>query len=453
MSGTDTIAAIASGHGRSARGIIRLSGPGTQTILDRMLVDAPRIQGAPGVHAARLRLPLENGGESRLPCLLLVFGEGHSYTGEASAEIQLPGNPTLLEHIVQCLLEMPGVRPARPGEYSARAFLNGKMSLDQAEGVQAAIAARSSAELDAAESLISGQTGMAYRDLADETARMLALVEAGIDFTDQEDVVPITPRKLAHGLRNCLFGLECFIGPASAATRSGAARVVLAGAPNAGKSTLFNALLGRQRAVVSETPGTTRDAIAERLSEAVDLVDIAGLDASLAGASAPDRAAQEAARLEINRADVVLWCDPSGRFDRPPAWPEGKKVIRVRTKGDLPHGPGSGEGDVAVCALDGWNLAALRRAIEDAASGLDGSRSAAESAVVPRHRRAMIVARDALRRALETAAKDEECTRLCSPEIVAGEIRLALDALGEITGRVTPDDVIGRVFALFCVGK
>ncbi|MBL8746016.1 MAG: 50S ribosome-binding GTPase [Phycisphaerae bacterium] len=459
MADGDTITALASGAGLSARGIIRLSGPAVGRVLDRWLIGASR---APGAHRARVRLALEAGGESELPCLLLVFASPRSYTGEDAAEITLPGHPALLERVARQFMSDPEVRAAQPGEFTARAFLNGKMSLDQAEGVQAAIAARSHAELAAAESLLSGEMGRAYRDLADETARLLALVEAGIDFTDQEDVVPISPRDLAHGLRNCLFGLECFLGPAAAEAARTEARAVLVGPPNAGKSTLFNALLGRARAVVSDVPGTTRDAIAEPLDLAhagagwkapsVMLVDLAGLDSALTRSSAIDSAAQSAAMREIERADVVVLCDTAGRFDESGLPLSGKRVIRVRTKADVLRASAEDPPSaIAVCALDGWNLAALRRAIADAASGA-GARAADASVVVPRHRRALAEARDALRRALASAGPDG-ARRLESPELIAGEVRLALDALGEIIGRITPDDVLGRVFSVFCVGK
>lgn len=459
MTPTDTIAAIASGAGRAPRGIIRLSGPGVARVLERWLIAVPSEVGA---HHARLRLRLESGGEADLPCLLLRFASPRSYSGEDGAEIILPGNPALLDRACRQLLGDPDVRRAQPGEFTARAFLNGKLSLDQADGVQASIGARSDAELAAASTLLSGEAGRAYRDLADEIARLLALVEAGIDFTDQDDVVPILPRDLAHGLRNCLFGLDCFIGPASAEAPTTESRVVLVGPPNAGKSTLFNALIGRERAVVSQTPGTTRDPIVEPIELAcigagwsaprVVLIDLAGLDVALSEASAIDAAAQAAARDEVERADVVVLCDPTGQFSETGLSLRDKRRLRVLTKADLPRSPGSTHDEaVAVCAIDGWNLMALHRAIADAASSAVNKGGLA-SAIVPRHRRALRDARDSVRRALHAMGKDD-APRLHAPEVVAGEIRIALDAIGEIIGRVTPDDVLGRVFAVFCVGK
>lgn len=456
----DTIAAVASGAGRSQRAIIRLSGLGTRAVLDALL-ESPTHQ--PGAHRIRLKLgPLRitpdqhNPAAPGLPALLLRFNAPHSYTGEDSAEIQLPGNPALTDRLLQTILALEGVRTAQPGEYTARAFLNERLTLDQAEGVQCAIAAASAADLAAADRLLSGETGHAYRELADEIARLLALVEAGIDFTDQEDVVAIEPRKLAHGLRNCLFGIECFIDPTAREARRTEPRVVLAGPPNAGKSTLFNALLGRRRAVVSDTPGTTRDAIEERANLApagpIVLIDLAGLDSALTQRSNEDRAAQTAARHAIEHADLIVYCDPTGRFESIPAEGASKPVIRVRTKADRPAAhPEYNAAALSVCALDGWNLPALRQGIADALHGASAGANAA--GVAPRHQRALRAARDSLVRALTALEPDEHNPRLASPEIVAAEMRLTLDAIGEIVGHVTPDDVLGRVFSVFCVGK
>jgi tRNA modification GTPase len=458
MEPDDTIAAWASGAGRSARALIRLSGPGVRLVLDSMVTPPLREAGA---HAARFRLAGDCGRDFDLPCLLVLFGAPRSYTGEDAAEIQIPGNAALVERVLKRILTIEGTRLAHPGEFTARAFLNGRMTLDQAEGVQAAIAAGSEAELAAAERLLSGETGRAYRSLADEILRLLALVEAGIDFTDQEDVVPIEPRKLLHGLRNCLFGLDCFIEPAASEAPSSEPRVVLVGRPNAGKSTLFNALLGRRRSVMSESPGTTRDVVEERLElpaegsawamRAVILADMAGLVEAL-GRSEADRAAQAAARQSIEHADLIIHCDPDGSFEDPGVSPGATPVLRVRTKADRPSVRSADtDGVIRVCALDGWNLAELKRAMGAALGG--ASAGAAHAGVVPRHQRALREARGALSRAIAAVTPDEHAPRLGSPELVASEIRLALDAMGEITGHVTADDVLGRVFAVFCVGK
>lgn len=439
----DVIAAVASPPGRGARGIVRLSGGAVREVLGALL-EGPARPFDRACFAGVLCLD-----DRALPVLVATYRGPASYTGEDGAELLLPGNPLLLERVLAHLLDLPGVRLAEPGEFTARAYLNERLTLDQAEGVAATIAARGEEQLRAAADLLEGRTGSRYRAWAEEAATLLALVEAGIDFTDQEDVVPIAPRMLEARAR----ALEASIAEHTGANTGAEAhevrpRVVLAGLPNAGKSTLFNALLGRVRSVVSTAAGTTRDVLEEELdlsrdlpgAGSVALCDLAGLDEA---PGAPiDMEAQHAALRAIRGADVVVQCDPSGRF-RPSPETSGT-IIRVRTKADL---PGEHAG-LEVCALDGWNLSSLRRAIADAACA---GGAAGVVALLPRHRRAAAEARRALRDAQAFIDSGQET--LGAPELVAGSLRAALDALGELSGRITPDDVIGRVFSLFCVGK
>lgn len=419
-------------------------------MLDAVLV-------APGsgvcVRPVRIRLP-----EGELPAVLVRFSGRRSYTGEDGAELSFAGGGAVRRAVLDQLMtrgQTLGLRPAEPGEFTARAFLNGKLTGEQAEGVAAVIASRSEGQLAAARRLMAGDTGREFRSLADEIAGALALVEAGIDFVDQEDVVAISAGELRSRLELAESKIKAILGStAGSRVQEGEPVVVIAGAPNAGKSTLFNALLGRKRSVVSDVAGTTRDAVRERLKvpsggwglEHVVLVDLAGLDAALGARSAIDFEGQRQARLEIDGADVVVLCAPAGD-----PWPEGvagpmARVIRVRTKADLLRGAAVDAG-LAVCGLDGWNVDALRRAIADAATS-GGAGDTAE--VLPRHRAALTAATAGIRGALRRVRGHGA---LSEPEVIAMELREALDALGQIAGQISPDDVIGRIFATFCVGK
>lgn len=466
MSPTDTIAAVASGWGHSRWGLIRLSGPQTPDILRSLVIHAGADPAAAGwsVRDAAFRLDDRHA----LPCRVMSYPAPRSFTGEPVAELLVPGNPIILERVMARLTAHPGVREADPGEFSARAYFNGKLTLEQAEGLAAAIAAGSAAQLKEAEALRSGQTGARRRAWCDRMAELLALVEAGIDFTDQEDVVPIAPLRLSAGLQDLLVEVTASLGGRRGEEQTRhLPRVALVGPPNAGKSTLFNALLGRRRAVESPIAGTTRDVIAETLvldppDRVVELLDLPGLDAGLAARGGIDRAAQDHARKAVDTADALIECRPprpggsgdsagvSGGAASPPIpHRAGQPVIRVRTMADLPES-GSSDASVSVCALDGWNLDVLRRAVADAIfQTADGS--GAGVFLLPRHRRALAEAAAHLRAAINLV--DPDAPALANPEMVAGEMRLALDALADLTGHISPDDIIGRVFATFCIGK
>lgn len=463
---TPTIAAAASGWTparRSPRALIRLSGPEVPGLLARLLRPAPARPWTIARAALRLTDTLD------LPVLAARFDPPRSFTGEAMAELVIPGNPILIERVLARLSAQPGVREAGPGEFSARAFLNGKLTLSQAEGVAAVIAAAGEQDLSAAESLMSGRTGERYRDWVDELANLLALVEAGIDFTDQEDVVPIAPGELRRRAERLHAEIRAYLGRESGAEQPRLApRAVLIGPPNAGKSTLFNALLGRKRAVESPLAGTTRDALVEELDLSADahvpgaggvvlLIDLPGLDES--PTAGPDLAAQAAAAEEIRRADIFVVCRPADgplasaaaattSFLAEPATSErARPVIRVTTKADLPHADDD-EGAIGVCALDGWHIGVLRRAIADATWA---ERDAGAAFLLPRHRQSLHAVRERLEAAIGQV--DPRASSLEFPETLAGDLRSALDALSELTGDISPDDIIGRVFATFCVGK
>ncbi len=431
---TGTIVAVASAPGRAHRAVVRVSGPETPALV-ASIADTPFTRGA-----RRVALALHTG---RVPALIFCSPAPRSYTGEDTAEFLLVGSPSVVSALTDAIEAHDGVRPAGPGEFSLRAHLNGRLTLDEAEGVAAIISATSAEEADAARRLLAGEGGAEAREWVEQLARLLALVEAGVDFTDQEDVVPIP----ASDLRSALAGLRDALaaraaGPVIEAPPEGPL-VVLAGAPNAGKTTLLNALLGRERAVVSPEAGSTRDVVIEPVvirGATVRLADLAGLDP---GAQGADLGAQEQARRAIDEAALVIHCDPAGRFE--PIAGAGR-TLRVRTKTDLVSAPAAAAAaQLGVCALDGHNLGALREAIADAALG---SRDA-----TPRRRRAINSAITSMGEALETLGANSTEHAIDHPELVAGAMRAALDALGELAGDVSPDEIIGRVFAGFCVGK
>ena len=275
----------------------------------------------------------------RLPVLLAVFRAPRSYTGQDMAELQLPGNPALLDRVIRRVIQL-GARLAEPGEFTFRAFVGGKLDLTQAEGVAGTIAATSEGQRQAAQLLRAGTLGRFAESLVDALGAQLALVEAGIDFVDQEDVVPIEPSVLLINLKPVLDKLADLLAHSRSWSEIEALpRVVLVGAPSTGKSTLFNALLGRPRAMISPLPGTTRDILAEPLElrgpggEPVEvlLVDMAGLDAPQ---TAIDRQVQAAAHQALDRADLILQTSDAGSPDRHIAITAGCPTVHVATKAD-----------------------------------------------------------------------------------------------------------------------
>jgi tRNA modification GTPase len=293
-------------------------------------------------------------------------------------------------------------------------------------------------------------------------AELLALVEAGIDFTDQDDVVAIAPRALAARAEELAAGCDAVRGTQASARTQAVPLVVLAGAPNAGKSTLFNALLGRARTVASAHAGTTRDAIVERLAVGagleVDLADLAGLEAEGLGAAAADdvigAGMQRRARDMLRDADIVVRCTPRGEaVVALPVACAGGEIVDVRTKCDVARGAGAVAGALEVSGVTGAGLDALRAEIALRIRRDRALRQARLATILPRHDAAFALASAALR---DVAARAHACSaagRLADVELVASLLRAGLDALGEVAGPMHPDDVLGLVFSRFCIGK
>lgn len=454
-----TIAAIATGLGQTHAGqcsLVRISGPAVGDVASHFLSPVPDSV-EPSATAAIFTLPRENAAHPllRIPVLVMRAIAPRTFTGQDTLELLLPAQIHLVQRVMHALCTFTGVRHAHPGEFSARAYLSGKMSLDQAQHVGALIAAQRDDELRAADLLRTGEPGLHARRWAEEIAEILALIEAGIDFADQDDVVAITVPERQRRIDQLLTLItdQTAVEHGAAATARAQPRVILWGAPNSGKSTLFNALLGRTRAVASPIAGTTRDILEEEwepaLGEHVTLADLAGV-AEIDPRDALDALAQQAAIRALNGADVILWCDPTGAFTTavaPPSGP-GTRIIRIRTMADLPRSASPTTEDLAVCGLDGWHLdhlaSAVHQAIAGDAASIGESRGAAQVRLIPRHRAAVQLTLRRLIDAQNHASSDEVC---------ATALRAALDALGEITGDISPDEILSRVFARFCIGK
>lgn len=452
----DTIVAISSPPGRSLRGLVRLSGPDTRAILQSLLSAAPSRPRQ--LTTCILLLPAENQSNRtlHLPVLALTFTPPASYTSQAMAEIQCPGHPALLQRIVHRVIDL-GARMAEPGEFTFRAYLAGKLDLTQAEGVAATIAAQSDAQLQAATQLRQGKLGQWSTQLVDQLAESLAAVEAGIDFTDQEDVRPIDAPDLDVQLQQLIAQLDRTLASSQDWARLDAlASVVLVGQPSVGKSTLFNALLGRERSVISPQPGTTRDILAEPLSlqchgqnVQVMLTDIAGLDSPV---TAMDHLVQQAARDAIAQAQVLVAVGDD--MSPPPDLPNVRQpVVRVRAKADLPPRRPVDEAELPIVAPTRQGLDELRHAIASQLQDVPVSATGELMALQPRHQQAMRHAKDELNAARDLLTFQRQPRGVDQPELVASSLRSALDALAALGGQMTPDDVIGRVFAKFCVGK
>ena len=435
----DTIAAFATAVAPAARIVLRTSGP-------RAIAVASDLCDAVPASAARVTLGFDG---LRCPAWVSVFRGPHSYTGDDTVEYGLPGSPVLARMFYDDLLAR-GLRPAEPGEFTARAYFAGKLDLTAAEGVAATIAASNAAELAAARQLMAGELARRLRPITDAVADTLALVEVGIDFAE-EDVTFVDAAEVRRRVEVADAALaELVADGGRAEPTSHEPRVVLAGRPNAGKSSLLNALAGVGRAVVSPVAGTTRDVLTVAVDlprGRVQLVDAAGLDPFSDGpegrAFSPveTRTSGPSLNGEMQRraADAIATADVlvlvrDATDDRPDVPLPRPPDLRVTNKADLTGGPG-------VSATAGTGLDDLRRALDAAAFGTAiGGRLALNR----RHLAAVADARAALSRATDQADV---------PELAAADLRAALDAVGTVVGSVAPDDVLGRIFGAFCIGK
>ena len=375
---------------------------------------------------------------------VVIFHAPRSFTGEDVAEFQVHGSLAVVEALQRACCEL-GARPARPGEFTLRALRSGKLDLTQAEALADLVSARSDAARRAAIEHLDGQLSRRIAQLREPLVQALASLEAQLDFAEDAQ-----PGELAALLQDLSSDLQGLLATARAGrVRLHGARVVLYGAPNAGKSTLFNALCGIDRALTDARPGTTRDTLEVQTAPdglLLTWVDTAGVretDDDL------ERQGAERAKAELPQADVVLWLQDGAGPTPDAAPPSGPAtVLHVRTKADLQRDAVREPGNsIVVSALSGFGMDALRQGVAAAVRGLQAPAAAQVGIARERHAQALRAALEAVARARAALAAD------LAPEFIAADLRDAVTALDELTGAVVPDDVLAAVFSRFCIGK
>jgi tRNA modification GTPase len=429
----DTIAALSSAAGPAARAIVRLSGQRSFAIARSVCSDLTDV--APG-HFVECSLRLA-GFHAPIPADVYHFAAPRTYTGQDVVEIHTIGCQPIVEALIAACLDA-GARAAQPGEFTMRAFLAGKLDLTRAEAVLGVIEAGDRQQLQQALTQLAGGLAEPMRALRDDLLSLLADVEAALDFAD-EDIRFVGADDLLKRIGNGLAYLMLLrkqIDQRSLSQRP--FRVVLAGKPNAGKSSLFNALVGKDAALVSAEPGTTRDYLEAAIDlggVSVGLVDTAGQRES---ADATEAVAQSLGREQSQDADLVLWCVPCDDWSEPAA---DARALLVATKADLAAPPA---GVPATSVATGVGLAELRQRLAEQV------RRAGHAALAPslsRCRHHVEAALQHLRNAHAIVIDD------AMPEMLALELRLSLEELGAVAGAVYTDDLLDRIFSRFCIGK
>jgi tRNA modification GTPase len=440
----DTIVAAATPPGKGGIGIVRMSGRDAETIATKMLgvLPEPRVA-TPAIFCDGKQSPIDSG-------LAIYFPEPASFTGESVVEFQGHGGPVVMSMLVQAAIAL-GARRAEPGEFSQRAFLNGKLDLVQAEAVADLIESGTVQAARAAHRSLTGAFSKAVAALSEQLIRLRLHVEAAIDFPEEE-IDFLSDENLLKNLQRCQQRFDELEAQTAAGRilRDGF-QLVIVGKPNAGKSSLMNFLSGEDTAIVTEYAGTTRDVLREQIDLdglAVELVDTAGLrdDPDVIEAEGIRRA-----REALQHADAALLiqdaCLGEDRTDY--HLPEGLPVIVLRNKVDVSGDPaGTDQAEpvvVNVSAKTGAGIDALRDAIKD----LAGYAVSDAGAFTARKRHADALA-DA---AAHFAAGRHALEEAKAGELLAEELRLAQQSLGTISGEFTSDDLLGRIFSEFCIGK
>lgn len=454
----DTIVAIVTPEGTGGLGAVRLSGPLARAIADRVFhgPEGPLSTSHMAVYGILRDMESTNpvqgaSGEAIDQVIALPMWAPRSYTGEDTVEFFCHGG-SVVSRLVAGACRRAGARPATAGEFTRRAFLNGKLSLDQAEAVADLIHAESETAARAAVRQLLGGLDRQLSEVESPLLGMLARMEGGLEFLDDE--VPEVPAgEVAAVLRDSLVGIDALLemAPAGRLLRDGI-HVVLRGQPNAGKSSLFNRLVEEDRAIVDDEAGTTRDVVTMRVTRAgrvYVLHDTAGLRSASGRVEAKGIArTEEVAR----RADIILDLDP-GVPDSSPGGSESSEavVLKVRTKIDLvgaDGGPGDG---VLTSSVTGEGLAELWRRIEESVERFELDRAVRLGVVInERHRHKLESSRRELARLLEEYRNEETAP---GNEVAGTLLASILSELGEISGRVFSEQLLESVFSRFCVGK
>lgn len=442
---TDTIAAVATAPGAGGVGIVRLSGPQALAIAAAMGAGLLRPR------RARYARFLDGDGEVIDDGIALAFLAPASFTGEDVVELQAHGSPVVLRALVAraCAL---GARPARPGEFSERAFLNGKLDLAQAEAIADLIAAGDARAARAARRSLEGVFSRRIQALSEQLLRLRVHVEAALDFAD-EPLDTLGGAALRSGLAEVGDALAGLLAEAERGRRlRDGLHVVIVGPPNAGKSSLLNVLAGRERAIVSELAGTTRDTLHEVIRVdglELTLVDTAGLRA---GGDAIEREGMRRAGVELQRADVALVVvdarDPqAGHAALADLLDPQLRQLWLHNKTDLlPAAPALPDQALGISTRTGAGIQALLARLQALVSGPALASAEGEFSARARH---VLALQQALAH-LDLARGELDQQAL---ELAAEHLRLAHDALGEITGKTSPDALLGRIFSTFCIGK
>ncbi|MCL8566729.1 tRNA uridine-5-carboxymethylaminomethyl(34) synthesis GTPase MnmE [Escherichia coli] len=454
MHSTDTIVAQATPPGRGGVGILRVSGPKAAVVAQTILGKVPKPRYAD-------YLPFRNEDNSVLDQgIALFFPNPNSFTGEDVLELQGHGGPIILDLLLKRILQIPGIRIANPGEFSERAFLNDKLDLAQAEAIADLIDASSEQAARSAINSLQGAFSSHINEMVESLTNLRIYVEAAIDFPDEE--IDFLSDGVIEGKLNTVIGQ---LDDVRAQARQGSLlregmKVVIAGRPNAGKSSLLNALAGREAAIVTDIAGTTRDVLREHIhidGMPLHIIDTAGLREA---SDEVERIGIERAWQEIEQADRVLFMVDSTTTEATTPeeiWPEFMArlpstlpVTVIRNKSDLTGEPAeiTSQGDypmIRLSARDGMGIELLRSHLKEAM----GFNSNTEGGFLARRRHLQ---------ALNTAAEHlqqgyQQLVYAKSGELLAEELRLAQQALSEITGELTSDDLLGRIFSSFCIGK